>query len=172
MTKFSKYLINNDERKASFQFVASDKLPSEIPISTPFTFPFIGTKVVLCLDKNNWWNPLGGHMEKGENYKDTIFRESMEEAGVLISKESIKVIGYIKNINTRNSPSSEYQAENIIPITTSSVVSVDSQWKPLETFERGLFSFKDALNLMSIRNDNHQMLEILEFIVKNYKQSK
>lgn len=170
MTRFSRYLINNDEREASFQFIIGNKLPSGLPISTPFTFPFIGTKIVLCLDKNNWWNPLGGHMEKDEIYQDTLYRESQEEAGIFISKASIKIIGYIKNINTRNSKSSEYQPENILPITTSFVTSIDSKWKPLETTKRGLFSFKEALKLMSVRNDNHQMLEILDFVIKSYEQ--
>jgi 8-oxo-dGTP pyrophosphatase MutT (NUDIX family) len=168
MTKYSKYIIKNNKRNSSFQFVESNRLPSKIPISTPFTFPFIGAKIVLCLDKNNWWNPLGGHMEKGEKYKDALVREAYEEAGVNIIKSSIKIIGYIKNINFMNNESSEFPAKNILPITISLVKSVDPDWTNLETSKRGLFTFEEAVCLMGKRNDNCQMFEVFNFVIKNY----
>lgn len=167
MTNYSKYMVINKDREASFQFIESNTLPTDIAVSTPFNFPFIGTKIVLCLDKNKWWNPLGGHIEKGETYQDTILRESYEEAGVYISKQSIKIIGYILNTNTKTTSLSQYPPVNILPITTSFVIKVDSNWKPMETQARGLFSPKSALELMSKREDNNQMWEILKCVVQN-----
>ncbi len=172
MISYSKYTIKNDKRETTFQFVENDKLPSGIPISTPFTFPFIGTKVVLCLDKNRWWNPLGGHIEAGETYQDTLVREAYEEGGVRISTSSIRVVGYIRNDNIRDSSDLKYPPVSILPITTSFVTKVDPDWQPLETSARGLFSPKNALLLMSSRDDNHQMWEILKYVVKSFENQK
>jgi 8-oxo-dGTP pyrophosphatase MutT (NUDIX family) len=170
MNKYSKYIISKNGQESTFQFFESNKLPPNIPISTPFTFPFIGEKMVLCFDKNNWWNPLGGHMQNGETYQDTIIREANEEAGVYISKPTIKTLGYVKNLNTGVSPLSQYPAVNILPITVSFVTKVKQNWKPLETHARGLFAPDSALDLMNKRSDNHQMLEILKYVIDDYSK--
>lgn len=168
MTKYSEYIISKNNWKSTFQFIEGDKLPPNIPISTPFTFPFIGEKIVLCFDKNNWWNPLGGHMENGETYQDAIIREADEEAGVCISRPTIRILGYIKNLNTGAPPLSQYPPVNILPITASFVAKVKQNWKPLETHARGLFTPDSALGLMNKRSDNHQMLEILRYVVDDH----
>ncbi len=39
---------------------------------------------MLTLDKNGWWNPLGGHIEKKEAWREvpeqSLIREFKEEA--------------------------------------------------------------------------------------------
>lgn len=170
MNKFSSYQIINETRNSTFQFFPCRKLPSKYPITTPFTFPFIGKEVVLCFDKNNQWNPLGGHMEPNENYQDTLIRESNEEAGVTIQRSSIKTIGYILNTNLESHTPSKYPSLNILPITISFISEIDRKWKPLETKERGVFRRKKAVELMKSRNDNHQMEEILEYVFQIFDE--
>lgn len=172
MTNFSKYKVVKNNRNSSFEFFQSKRPPSKYPVTTPFTFPFIGKDVVLCLDKNNWWNPLGGHIETDENYKDTLLRESNEEAGVTISKSSIATLGYILNTNLDDSSSAQYPPLNILPITRSFVTRIDQNWKPRETRARGIFRKKKALELMKERTDNNQMFEILELAYQIFEDQK
>ena len=168
MKQYSTYQIVNENRQSVFKFFPKSYLPSKYPITTPFTFPFIGEDVVLCLDKNNQWNPLGGHMEDGEDYIDTIIRESKEEVGVIVSKPTIEVVGYILNKNLKNPELSEYPAQGILPITTSFVKNTILNWIPMETKRRGIFRRHRALELMRQRDDNQQMFEILEYVYKKF----
>jgi hypothetical protein len=46
-----------------------------LPVTTLLLFLFIRNKVVLAYDKMGWWNPLGGHIEKGKPGKKAILRE-------------------------------------------------------------------------------------------------
>ncbi len=172
INNFSLYKIEDKIRNSVFQFFPSKKLPSKYPITTPFTFTFIGSDLVLCFDKNNQWNPLGGHMEIGENYKDTLIRESNEEAGVAIIRSSIKTIGYILNTNLKSNVPSKYPNVNILPITVSFVSKVDQNWTPLETKTRGIFRRSQALSLMKKRNDNNQMYEILQEVYRFIDEKK
>lgn len=168
MKTFSIFQLLTKLRDSRFQFFPSTTLPSEYPITTPFTFPFIGKDVVLCFDKNDQWNPLGGHIEANETYQDTIIRESMEEGGVAVSRSSIQVAGYILNTNLKNPQLSKYPSPNILPITYSFINDCKTNWIPQETKKRGIFRRKSALELMKIRHDSNQMFEILEYIYELY----
>ncbi|MBI5126592.1 MAG: NUDIX domain-containing protein [Candidatus Taylorbacteria bacterium] len=143
------------------QFVESHTLPEGAYITTPFNFPFLSNRVMLILDKNNWWNPLGGHRENNETWQETLHREVQEEGGVKIAH--VVVVGYIKISHA--DPSSPYPMDSILPITYSSIVSIDSEWKPLETKERRLLSKDDASALLALRTDNNQILEIFNYIL-------
>lgn len=166
MKRYSIYTVANDLQHTDFQFFESQNLPAGITISTPLTFPFLDSKIALCFDKNNWWNPLGGHIEDGETFADTLVRESFEEAGVTIQKSSIKVVGYIKSTNYPDSQDIRHPPESVLPITTSTAISMKGDWKPMETTNRGLFLPNEALSLMKVRDDNNQMWEILDFIIR------
>lgn len=160
---FSEYILNNGDSKASAIFCPDTVLPN-IVVTTPFTFPLKDNSVYLCLDKMNWWNPLGGHIEKGESWKEALKRESIEEAGVEIKK--IKLVGYI--LIKQLGKSKKYPPLSILPITTSLVKNYNDKWNKMETKKRGKFNFTEALELFKQRDDNNQMFEIFKYIINKY----
>lgn len=170
MKKFSTYIINLGKIKAEAVFVPSKTLPKKIPITTPFTFPITdNNNFVLARDKMNWWNPLGGHIEKGENWKDTMIREAQEEGGVIIS--NIKIVGYVLIKQLTKDPNNKYPDISQIPITISKAITVIKNWIPMETFERKIFNIAGVKSVLKKRNDNNQMYEIFQFVVDNYLSS-
>ncbi|MBU1129928.1 histidine phosphatase family protein [Patescibacteria group bacterium] len=163
--QYSPYLLVDGDIYAKTLFYPSVQLPKDIPISTPFTFPFKGNNVYLSLDKMGWWNPLGGHIERGETWKNTIKREAKEEAGVIIN--NIKIVGYVHVKHLIETENNRYLPESIIPITISNMVKYLKKWQKAETRKRGIFTFKQASKLLKKREDNNQMLEIFKYIT-NY----
>jgi len=161
--KFSEYLLENANLRASAVFKPASILPIDLPITTPFTFPIEGEFVYLCLDKSGWWNPLGGHVEHGESWQDAVKREALEEAGVEIDNITLK--GYVLIRQLTNSD--KYPYESVLPITTSSVKKYFDNWEKLETHDRSKFTFAEALEKFKLRRDNNQMFEIFDYIVNN-----
>ena len=66
------------DMQASFEFHEGDDFPKYIPISTPLTFAFLGTDLVLTEKKTGKWDILGGKMEEGEDWISALKRESLE----------------------------------------------------------------------------------------------
>jgi len=161
---FNKYRIEKGNIIAETLFAPSDKLP-RIPISTPFTFPIIDNKVVLAKDKMGWWNPLGGHINSGENWKYTIKREAYEEAGIEVG--NIKLFGCIIVTKLVDHPDNKYPPISQIPMTVSRVLSIEKRWYPRETFERKIVFFNSAQKMLKLRTDNKQMLQIFQYLIKN-----
>lgn len=166
--QYSLYTLKNGDVRAETLFFPSDKVPVGIPISTPLTFPFQDSKVYLCLDKTGWWNPLGGHINKGETWQEAVTREAREEAGVIIN--DIRTVGHIHVRHSTNTIDPKHPPESIIPITVSKVVKYLSNWKKHETRERGIFTPKEAVELFKKRQDNNQMLEIFKYVINNYQK--
>ena len=165
LPKFSTYMLEHTGISTMTVFNASTSLPKDLPITTPLTFPRYDGKHVLTLDKNGWWNPLGGHINIGEIWTDTLIRESLEEAGVVV--RTIKVVGFIlaQRISVIDQARAKYPPLSILPITTSTVSRYNKHWKPIETIDRGIFSEGRARKLLKRRSDNNQMLEIFEYII-------
>lgn len=162
--RFSPYTLVKDNNISRARFFPSVDLESDLPVTTPFTFPFIRNKVVLAYDKMGWWNPLGGHIEKGETWQEAILRESKEEGGVVI--KDLEIIGYILIERLVEYGKQKYPTKSIIPVTKSVVAEYLSNWTPQETKERGLFSINKARDVLKRRTDNNQMLEIYNYIIK------
>ena len=161
---FSKYTLVEGKSMSLAQFKPGPRLP-KYPITTPFTFPvYKNGKIVLIKDKNRWWNPVGGHIEKGETWKEALIREAREEAGVEIDPLSIKIYGYVLIRAVRGYIYSHYPKVATLPITKSMVVSISRNWQKRETLGRGLFSRDECIKLLTRRNDNKQMLEIFSYI--------
>jgi len=160
--KFSEYILNGENLRASTVFKPAGILPLKIPVTTPFTFPIENESVYLCLDKSGWWNPLGGHIEQDESWEDAIKREALEEAGVEVDKIILKGYVFVKHLVNN----SKYPPESVLPITISTVNKYHSIWNKLETKDRGKFTFIEALEKFRLRGDNNQMFEIFNYIIK------
>lgn len=163
---FSTYILINDNLVSKTLFYPSKKLPSMFPISTPFTFPFLDDKVCLAYDKMSWWNPLGGHIDHNETWKEALKREAKEEAGVTII--NLLIVGYILVERIAGKSDLKYPSKTIIPITLSRILDYSSKWKRKETKRRKLFSIENAQRVFKKRKDNNQMLEIFKYVVINY----
>ncbi len=172
MKKFSEYLLIKGKFISKSKFYPAKSLP-EYPITTPFTFPVYKNKIILIKDKNGWWNPVGGHIEEGETWKEALIRENYEEAGIKIALSSIKVYGYILVENIKGLKYSSYPKISILPITKSEVISIDYQnWKMRETLGRSVLSKTECIKLLEERGDNKQMLEIFLFLFFRSRMTK
>lgn len=159
-TTFYKY-TKIGEKSAEFTFYESDKLLEDIEISTPLNFVFIGSEVVLSMDKTKEWNAACGKLNSGEGWKTAIVRETNEELGVVIKEEDLQLVGYILALNYTN-PS--YPHKSILPVTYSFSRSADFNWKPKETTQRAMVKNEKAISMLLDRNDNGQLLEIYKYI--------
>ncbi len=88
---YSVYTIRKPYIIAKTVFVPSKFLPKDLPITTPFTFPLYDEKYFLAFDKNGWWNPLGGHVEEGEEKIQkknmAIYNITMKRIFIRLSKD-------------------------------------------------------------------------------------
>lgn len=161
---YSPYTLVKDRNISSAKFFPSVDLDFDLPVTTPLTFSFLREKVVLAYDKMGWWNPLGGHIEEGETWQDALLRESIEEGGVVI--KDLEIIGYILIERLVEAGNQRYPKKSIIPITKSEIAEYLPNWTPQETKKRSLFSINEARNVLKLRSDNSQMLEIYNYIIK------
>ncbi|MDO8609267.1 MAG: NUDIX domain-containing protein [bacterium] len=162
-----KYTKKQNGINTMFQFFPSDSLPKGLPISTPITFAFIGQNLVITQKKNGWWDVPGGKIEEGESWVEALKRETREETGAII--DHIKIMGYILAKNTGDSSSFLYPKTNILPVTLSFVKSVDHNWNKKETINRDAPARDEVKKLFQQRNDSGQLLEIFEYVIKNYE---
>jgi len=71
----------------------SDEIPKEKElISQSSAYCFLDDKFAIIKNKDGYWAIPGGHLEKGENPKDTVIREVLEEACVVIKNPEL--LGY------------------------------------------------------------------------------
>ncbi len=139
----------------TFRFIKSNTLPN-IKISTPISIPFIGNDVILVYSKKRqWWDFPGGKLENKENWQDALKREIYEEASITINK--IVVIGYIEAINKNRQ---EYRI--ILPVTITFVDKVLDFNPNTEISKRIIARKSKAVKLLAQRNDNNQMIQILD----------
>ena len=118
----------------------------------------------MVFDKNNWWNPLGGHIEENETWEQALIREAFEEGGVDISKN--RIFGYIR-VEKISGNCGVYPPITQIPMTRSVITKFHDNWTKMETSDRRFFSITEALTALSERGDNQQMLQIFSYLTKS-----
>jgi len=158
---YTVYTKKETDSSIDFQFIESDELPADMPVSTPMNFVFIGSELVLVLDKNSWWGPVCGKIEHGENWEEALIRETEEEVGVEVS--SFNLCGYVV---CNNYSSDNFPPKTVLPVCYSFFDKINFDWTPNETRDRGLFSQLQSKNKFKNRGDNNQILEIFSFILE------
>jgi hypothetical protein len=93
-----KVLEGNWGSDTIWEFYLSSYLPSKELCSAVFGFPKNGQKFVLTKTERGWEIP-GGHIEERENIKDALYREILEEAGLVVNYAML--FGYRKIISNK-----------------------------------------------------------------------
>jgi len=78
------------------EWVDSEKIPNLKNVTQVYGFLFDRKNKLCIVNPKRDWRLPGGKPEKGENWKDTLVRESEEEADVELEENSLKLIGYLK----------------------------------------------------------------------------
>ena len=98
-----------------------------------------------------FYRPLGGGIEFGENSRETICRELMEEINVEIASESLKYLGAIENIFRFNGSigheivivydgtlkESSFYEQQVIAGKEANGEDIRAVWKKLDEFGEG-----------------------------------
>lgn len=162
-----KYVTESNGVKTEYEFVPSETLPADFPISTPLTFAFIGKSLVGTKNKGGQWEPLSGEPGDGETWTDGLKRETLEKAGLVI--DHISVVGYIVARSSGDSTNFKFTPKNILPVTISFVQEVKKEWNTLgqEHFIRAW-----APKTFIGRDDNGQLAEIFDYVMSYYDDQK
>jgi 8-oxo-dGTP pyrophosphatase MutT (NUDIX family) len=160
---FNSYTKTSNKGTAKFTFIPSTKLPEDLPISTPINFVYVGTEVILALDKDNQWNAVCGKVEKDETWREAIIRETYEEVGVIVEDHAIYLCGYIL---CENSGDKTFPEKSVLPVCYSFFSKVDYDWIPKETLGREIFRHASVKKRLSERKDESQLLDIYKYVNK------
>lgn len=160
-----KYIRKIGGIKTEFEFVLSKscRLDSDLPVSTPMTFAFVGQNLILLEKNTGWWDVPGGKIEGSETWKEALIRESKEEAGVLI--DHVTTIGYVKATNRGDK---KFPRENILPVTISFVKEVYNIKLAKEIVQRQALKRSEAKEVLDKREDNGQLSEIFDYVIEYY----
>ena len=160
---FNSYTKVSDKGIAKFTFIPSLDLPKDLPVLTPINFVYVGTEVILCLDKDNQWNAVCGKLEKNETWMEAVIRETYEEIGVIIKHNSIYLCGYML---CENEGDSKFPKKSVLPVCYSFFSDIDYNWTPHETLGREIFRHASVKKRLSERKDESQLLSIYKYVNK------
>lgn len=163
-TKPIVYIKDNSSGRCAFRFIPNKKLPENMPISTPINFVFLGAELILCLDKNDIWNPVCGKIEGKESWEEAVARETKEEIGVEVG--DLHLVGYVE---ANNEKGSFFKGKTILPVVYSFAINIDKEWRCRETKDRDFFSHSNAKELFASRDDNGHMTEIYSHVRELFK---
>ena len=120
----------------------------------------------------------GGGIEKDESTIDTLIRETKEEAGLIVIKDSIKEYGYVHRVQKADEPSySKFVQDNYYYICDVENKILEQQLDDYENFEKFTLELVDPKIVINInRNKEHgpkdlDMIEreakVLELLIKD-----
>ena len=119
----------------------------------------------------------GGGIEKDESTIDALIRETKEEAGLIVIKDSIKEYGYVHRVQKADEPSySKFVQDNYYYICDVENKILEQQLDDYENFEKFTLEIVDPKIAINInRNKEHgpkdlDMIEreakVLELLIK------
>ena len=119
----------------------------------------------------------GGGIEKNESTIDALIRETKEEAGLIVIKDSIKEYGYVHRVQKADEPSySKFVQDNYYYICDVENKILEQQLDDYENFEKFTLELVDPKIAINInRNKEHgpkdlDMIEreakVLELLIK------
>jgi 8-oxo-dGTP pyrophosphatase MutT (NUDIX family) len=120
----------------------------------------------------------GGGIEKNESTIDALIRETKEEAGLIVIKDSIKEYGYVHRVQKADEPSySKFIQDNYYYICDVENKILEQQLDDYENFEKFTLELVDPKIAINInRNKEHgpkdlDMIEreakVLELLIKD-----
>jgi 8-oxo-dGTP pyrophosphatase MutT (NUDIX family) len=120
----------------------------------------------------------GGGIEKNESTIDALIRETKEEAGLVVIKDSIKEYGYVHRVQKADEPSySKFIQDNYYYICDVENKILEQQLDDYENFEKFTLELVDPKIAINInRNKEHgpkdlDMIEreakVLELLIKD-----
>ena len=120
----------------------------------------------------------GGGIEKNESTIDALIRETKEEAGLIVIKDSIKEYGYVHRVQKADEPSySKFIQDNFYYICDVENKILEQQLDDYENFEKFTLELVDPKIAINInRNKEHgpkdlDMIEreakVLELLIKD-----
>ncbi len=161
-------IVKNAEYTFSTEFLPYAIEKIKIPITTPLTFPFFNnSELLLIFDKNNQWNPIGGHIEADETWQEALKRECLEEAGITIA--NLTTIGYLEVKHLEKLTNSKYPAVSAIPIVISTILQQIPMMISEKSINNRRVTVEEARKLLATRSDNLQMLNIFNHSYEKYK---
>jgi 8-oxo-dGTP pyrophosphatase MutT (NUDIX family) len=158
-TIFKPYTKKTSTSQSTFTFIPNTEIPNHLPVSTPMCMVYIGSELLLCLDKTDEWNVVCGKVSEGEDWETVLRREALEEVGASVS--GLELTGYV---HCTNSGETQFPPETIFPVCYAFVTQLDQDWKPLETHAREIFSHSNTKDIFAKRNDGGHMLEMYQYV--------
>ena len=106
----------------------------------------------------------GGGIEKDESNIDALIRETKEEAGLIVIKDSIKEYGYVNRIKKAKDPSySKFIQENYYYFCDVKDTKIEQQLDDYEDYEKFTLEFVDPIvAIKANRNKNHGPKDLVE----------
>jgi ADP-ribose pyrophosphatase YjhB (NUDIX family) len=158
-TPFKTHIKKTDASESTFTFIPNTEIPKHLPVSTPMCMVYIGSELLLCLDKTDEWNVVCGKISEGEDWRTAIRREIFEEVGASVGE--LELTGYVY---CTNSGETQFPSETIFPVCYAFVTQLEKDWKPLETRAREIFSHTNTKDIFGKRNDGGHMLEMYQYV--------
>lgn len=94
--KINKIILSgNWKNKTFWSFCLAGKLPKGAIATTSTVIVIRDNKVLLVNNIKRGWEIPAGHIEIGENTKQTAIRELKEEAGIKLKESDLKMVGYM-----------------------------------------------------------------------------
>ena len=99
----------------------------------------------------------GGGIEKNESNIDALIRETAEEAGLIVVKDSIKEYGYVHRVKKAKDPGySKFIQDNYYYICDVEDIILEQQLDDYEDFEKFTLELVDPMIAINInRNKEH-----------------
>lgn len=137
------------EGQSEVKFVASTKLPTDIPVSAVKIFSMVTDEILLVeVPEKGGWDIPGGHVEDGEGPVDAAIREVQEETNGQV--RDLSLFGYLifkRVIETEENK--DYPLKSLIAMYTGDIfdVATDNETLNFEATKLAFFPVSDVASL-------------------------